>query len=158
MADQPNKRSGRSTFLFGLELFANNPKAIKEIIFVSENGSFPIQEPDIIEDIYSYLFGKHFFNYKTAYKPDNHKVRYSAPVIKSIATDVFKELTTVDKISKWKSQCIIGYIFTLLKISLKEEEPIETEEEFNTKNKKLDLDRGPYSTYLTGRIKRYINN
>jgi hypothetical protein len=71
--------------------------------------------------------------------------------IKKIATEMLKELTHKDKISVWKSLCIIGFIFAFYQIGINYNFPIQIEAEY-----KISHPDGNYLQYLSGNIKRYI--
>lgn len=71
--------------------------------------------------------------------------------IKKIATEMFNELTGKDKLSDWKSYCIIGLIFAFYQIGINYNYPILTEVEH-----KISQPGENYLSYLSGNIKRYI--
>lgn len=143
--------------------FENGPESIQEIVFKANDKNIEIRNPYFIDKLYYYLLeitDSHFdlSQRKIFGKLELKKKRPSATIIKKIATELFNEFTQVEKISAWKSYCIVGYIFCFYKISLKSEDPILNEQEFNLKKEKYGLDTGTYLQYLSGRIKRYIKN
>ena len=74
-----------------------------------------------------------------------------------MTTDIFNELIKVHKMSEWKSKCIIGLIYANNGASLKRDQRIMKEEQFNVENeKKQVLGESNYLAYLEKRISRYI--
>lgn len=133
--------------------FEHNPEPINKVVFRGENKAFEITNPYLIDELYKSMLNLIDFR-KIIKNKHSKKKRPSGAIIKKIATELFHELTEAEGLSEWKSLCVIGYIFRLYGISLKSEDPILTEDEY----KKQTFQPQPYLTYLSGRIKRYINN
>lgn len=139
--------------------FEKVPEPIKEIFFRGNNKSILISNPYLIDKLYnSMLDFMDFQKILKEKKTDTKKKRPSAKIVKLIATELFNELKQVEKITEWKSYCIIGYIFCLYKIGIKKEDPIMTEEKFNYLKNEKQVVTETYLQYLAHRIKRYINN
>jgi hypothetical protein len=143
--------------------FEKKPFPIERIVFRGSDKplgypkSFEITNPYLIDKLYYSLI--ELINFQEIIKKKkSRKKRTSATIIKKVATELFNELTQVEKMSDWKSLCIIGYIFCLYKIGIKNEEPIMTEEKFNLLKHEKQIETETYLQYLAHRIKRYINN
>jgi hypothetical protein len=145
--------------------FEKEPVPIDKIIFrgssksLGSSKSFEITNPYLIDKLYySMLDFMDFQNVLKKRRSDTKKKRPSAKIVKLIATEIYNELTKVEKISEWKSYCIIGYIFCLYNIGLKTKEPILSEEKYNLLQKEKRKVTETYLQYLATRIKRYINS
>ena len=150
-----------------VDKFEKEPFPIKEIVFsgwqkgTNFQKSLKITNPYLINKLYAALI--EYMNYKNNTKGSNttkKKKRISTTLIKKVATEIFNELTQVNKITEWQSLCIIGYIYSYYCIGLKTEEPILIEEEYDLmveeKEKKGQIVTESYLQYLAARIKRYI--
>ena len=122
--------------------------------------SFEINNPYLIDELYRSMLD--FMDFKKVLKKrrDNtKKKRPSAKIIKLIATEIYNELTQVEKISEWKSYCIVGFIFAFYQIGIKTEDPIKSEEQYNQWMKEeRSASAETYLQYLAHRIEKYIIN
>ena len=87
------------------------------------------------------------------------KKRPSAKIIHLIATEIYNELTQIEKIKKWKSHCIVGFIFGLYNIGIKKDEFIMNQEqhEKDREQKKIKgITTQSYRQYLRDKIKNII--
>jgi len=129
---------------------------IEKVVFRTNAKAFEITNPYLTDKLYNSLLEFIDFQKITQEKLKRKKLT-SATVIKKVAKELFSELTQVEKISNWRSLCIIGYIFYLYNTGLKSEEPILSEEKFNLLQKGKQVVTETYLQYLASRIERYIN-
>ncbi len=148
-SDIPVKYSDRS----GMIGFFKEPQPIDKVVFKGITKSFEISNPSLIQELLQLTLE---FREDNKEKRTNKK-KQSAKIIKMIATEIYKELTEKERITGWKSLCIIGFVFCLFNIGLKADEPLLSEEKFNLANSERQVSTETYLQYLSGRIKRYIN-
>lgn len=160
--------------LSGLFHFEARPEPIRKVSFECDNISFTITNPYLIDRLYQtaheamnttldklkqhkddefsmngmlgvYIYQNRIFN--------EGPKRVSGPIIKSIGTEIIRELMDVEMLSEYKSVCILGAIMSLYKVGLKAN-PIMTEQEHRedcAKNK-IEMKMGEkviYDSYLT---------
>ena len=137
--------------------FEKEPISIEKVVFKGSAKSIEITNPYLIDRLYKSLFEiMDLRNILKERRTNKTKKRPSAKIIKLIATEIHNELTTVEKISSWKSCCIIGFIFALYSIGLKTEESIMTEKEFEIEKATKQVITETYLSYLSKRIDKYI--
>jgi hypothetical protein len=139
--------------------FEKDSVPIEKIVFRGYAKSFEITNPYLIDKLYYSMID--LFDFQKIIKEKGaKKKRLSAKIVKLIATEIYNELTQVDKIKNWKSLCIAGFIFGLYNIGLKKDEYIMNQEqhELDRANKKLKgITTQTYRQYLRDRMKRYIS-
>lgn len=133
--------------------FEKEPEPILSVRFESRNKHFTITDPKIIDKLYKLLLGEnHLFKLANPYDKE---------IIKEIATEVFRELTTKENISKCAAYCIIGFIFAYHGYGICREK-LMTEGEFiydtlEKESKGIAVNK-TYLQYLEGRITDYIED
>ena len=135
--------------------FETAPQPIRTIVFEGETKAFRVENPYLIDRIYSTIF--ELIATQSSFKKDGKK-RSSATIIKMIGTEIYKELTTREHITPWRSECILVQILSLYKIGLKINDPLLTEEQHRAvqegrKAKRMTTEA--YLTYCHGRGKNY---
>lgn len=140
--------------------FEKDPENILTIRFECKNKQIEITNPFVIDKIYSLLFD--------IYKDErqiqtNKKKRPSAKIVKLIATEIYNDLIPLIRAEKprWKALCIVGYIFGLYNIGLKSNDFIMNQEQHEAdriKKKNKGITTESYLQYISGHMKRYINN
>jgi hypothetical protein len=140
--------------------FEKNPAPVEKIVFMGSSKSFEVNNPYLIDKLHNSLLELIDFRKIAEGKPAR-KRHVSARIIKKVATELYNELTKKEKITGLKPLHIIGYIFSLYSIGLKNDDPILTEKEFNSQAESIKS-KGKkayesYLQYLSGTIKRYIN-
>jgi hypothetical protein len=135
--------------------FEKDPTPIEKIIFKGRSKSFEITSPYLIDRLYISLLDIMDFQ-KILKKGQDKNGQASASIIKKVATEIYNELTTIEKLSSRKAYCIVGFIFAFYKIGLKPHEPILTEKEFEIEKKTNKIFTGTYLQYLSKQIEAYI--
>lgn len=135
--------------------FEQDPVPIDKIVFKGGSKSFEITNPHIIDNLYYSIID--LFNFQENVKKRGSGKKYSSDAaVKNVAAELFSELTRTEKISDGKSYCIIGYIFCLYNIHLESEDPILSEDQYNSLKKEQHVLTETYLQYLAGRIKKLL--
>jgi hypothetical protein len=146
--------------LSALEDFGKNSEPVEKVIFSGKTRNLEITSPYFIENLHQSLldladFGKAGKGKKSGKRPA------SASVVKKVATELYIELSENEKLTGSKPLYIIGYIFSLYNVALKNEGPVLTEKEFmlGLEKKKSEgiVITESYLQYLGRRIRPYIN-
>lgn len=150
-SDIPVKYSDRS----GMIDFFKEPEPIDKVIFKGITKSFEISNPFLIQDLLRLTI-----EFREDIKEKKaKKKRPSAKIVKLIATEIYDELTQVEKIKNWKSLCITGFIFGLYNIGIKKDDYIMNQEqhEIDRKQKKIKgITTQSYRQYLRDKMKNII--
>lgn len=148
--------------------FQENPPPIRKVTFQGDGKSFVIRNPYWIDELYkriSELITTANIQGidETAASPiesllkSNHitrKTRPSTRIIKKIGTEIYRELVDVEKLTKWKAECILVQILSIYKIGLRVGEPLMTEQEHSNDNSP-HRKKESYLTYCRGQGKNY---
>lgn len=135
--------------------FEQDPVPIEKIVFRGGSKSFEITNPYIIDNLYYSIIDLFNFQENIRKRAEGNKSSSDA-LIKSVATEIFSELTIGEKITAGKSYCIIGFIFCLYNVHLESEDPILSEEQHNLLKRENQGVTETYLQYLAARIKRYM--
>jgi len=136
--------------------FEESHEDVQKIVFSGKTKSFEIINPHLIDELYKSMQNFIEFHRIRNKKPkDKHS---SDSIVKKLANELYIELTDIERISEWRSLCIIGYIYCYYEVCLESEEPIMTEEQFNTSDMEKRAFSETYLQYLSARVKQYINN
>lgn len=131
--------------------FDRNPEQILSVRFESMNKHFTIKDRKIIDKMYKLLIGEN--NLFKLPQP------YNKEIVRKIATQVFRELTGKEKISKSAAYCIIGLILAYHSYGVCKEK-VMTEGEFiydtiEKENKGIAVTKN-YLQYLADTVVEYI--
>lgn len=135
--------------------FEATPQPIKRIVFEGETKAFRVENPYLIDHIYATIF--ELITARASFKKDGKK-RSSSTIIKMIGTEIYNELTTRERITPFKSECILVQILSLYNIGLKRNEPLLTEEQHRAAQKARKakgMTTQQYLTYCRGMGKNY---
>lgn len=151
--------------------FQENPPPIRKVTFQGDGKSFVIRNPYWIDELYkriSELITTANIQGidETAASPiesllkSNHitrKTRPSTRIIKKIGTEIYRELVDVEKLTKWKAECILVQILSIYKIGLKVGESLKTAREHHEYNetRKSKYPIESYLQYCRGKGKNY---
>lgn len=136
--------------------FDESREEVRRIVFTGDTKSFEITNPHLIDELYKSM--QNFIEFHRIKNKKPNKKGISDTIIKKVANELYKELTEVERISEWRSLCIIGYVFCLYNVCLDSEQPIMTEEKFNLSDPEIRAPSETYLQYLSARIKQYINS
>jgi hypothetical protein len=136
--------------------FEESHEEVKKIVFSGQVKSFEITNPHLIDELYKSM--QNFIEFHRIRKKKPKKKQSSDSIVKKLANELYIELTEIERISEWRSLCIIGYIFCHYDVCLDSEEPIMTEEKFNLSEAEKRESTETYLQYLSARVKQYINS
>ena len=133
--------------------FNKNPEQILSVRFESLNKNFTIKDQKIISKMYKLLIGENNL-FKLPHP-------YTKEIVTKIATQVFRELTEKDKLSKSAAYCIIGFILAYYSYGVCKEK-LMTEGEFiydtiEKENKGTPV-TNTYLQYLADKVVEYIED
>jgi len=129
-------------------VFDENPKPIAKVKFYAGDGSvcFILHGPYLIDQLYHTAYNElnkidTGGNVPLSAMPVDAMVaknsgyisgkkRPSGNIIKEIGTEIFNELTNVEKLTDWNAECILGRIMGFYRIGLKVDKPTKTEQEY----------------------------
>ena len=133
--------------------FEKNREPILSVRFESRDKQITIKDPKIIDKLYTLLLGEN--NLFKLQKP------FDKEIIKHIAIEVLKEITSKEGIPEQTAYCIIGFIFAYHGYGICKEK-IMTEGEFIydtiDKESKSIMVKETYTEYLARRIREYITD